>query len=78
MFDADYNPPLRAAMPAAVARGARTATARRWPRLIREASKLSDAPGSPRDFSDARYADRVRGDAAAVGPGHAARPARWP
>ena len=54
MYDADYNPPLRAALPAAVRaalRGDRAPLAR----LLAEGGKLADLP-SPRSFSSARYA----------------------
>jgi pimeloyl-ACP methyl ester carboxylesterase len=54
MYDSDYNPPLRAAMPAAVRaalRGDRAPLAR----LLLEGGNLAELP-SPRSFSSARYA----------------------
>ena len=54
MYDSDYNPPLRAALPAAVRaalRGDRAPLAR----LLLEGGKLAELP-SPRSFSSARYA----------------------
>jgi hypothetical protein len=54
MFNADYDPPLRAAMPAAV-RSALAGDAAPLARLLREGDVFNDL-GSPRDFSTARYA----------------------
>jgi pimeloyl-ACP methyl ester carboxylesterase len=54
MFDADYNPPLRAAIPIGV-KAALAGDGALLARLIREAARLEDL-GSPRDFSSARYA----------------------
>jgi hypothetical protein len=54
MFNADYDPPLRAAMPAAV-RSALAGDAAPLARLVREGNVFNDL-GSPRDFSTARYA----------------------
>src|SRR3954454_1522815 len=54
MFNADYDPPLRAAMPAAV-RSALAGDAAPLSRLLREGDIFNDL-GSPRDFSTARYA----------------------
>jgi pimeloyl-ACP methyl ester carboxylesterase len=54
MFNADYDPPLRAAMPAAV-RSALAGDAAPLSRLLREGDVFNDL-GSPRDFSTARYA----------------------
>jgi pimeloyl-ACP methyl ester carboxylesterase len=54
LYDSDYNPPLRAALPAALRaalRGDRAPLAR----LLAEGGKLADLP-SPRSFSSARYA----------------------
>jgi pimeloyl-ACP methyl ester carboxylesterase len=54
MFQADYDPPLRAALPAA-ARAALAGDGAPLARLLREGSRFDDL-GSPRDFSAARYA----------------------
>src|SRR3954449_724138 len=54
MFNADYDPPLRAAMPAAV-RSALAGDPAPLARLFREGDVFNDL-GSPRDFSTARYA----------------------
>lgn len=54
MFNTDYLPPLRAAVPIAV-RAALTGDGALLARLIRESRRL-DSLGSPRDFSTARYA----------------------
>jgi pimeloyl-ACP methyl ester carboxylesterase len=54
MFNADYDPPLRAAMPAAV-RSALAGDSAPLARLVREGDIFNDL-GSPRDFSTARYA----------------------
>jgi pimeloyl-ACP methyl ester carboxylesterase len=53
MFDTDYLPPLRAAIPLAV-RDALSGDFALVARLLREKSRLEDL-GSPRDFSVARY-----------------------
>ena len=73
MFQADYDPALRAAMPGGGRRGA----ARR-----RRAARPADPRGRPlrRPRLAARLLHRplrddLRGDAAALGPGHADRPA---
>jgi pimeloyl-ACP methyl ester carboxylesterase len=54
MFDADYNPPMRAAIPIGV-KAALAGDGALLARLIREAGRLEDL-GSPREFSAARYA----------------------
>jgi pimeloyl-ACP methyl ester carboxylesterase len=54
MFNADYDPPLRAAIPSAV-RSALAGDAAPLARLLREGNVFNDL-GSPRDFSTARYA----------------------
>ena len=54
MFDSDYNPPLRAAAPAAV-RAALRGDAAPLARLVAEGDGLAELP-SPRSFSSARYA----------------------
>src|SRR3954470_2374191 len=54
MFNADYDPPLRAAIPAAV-RSALAGDPAPLARLVREGDVFNDL-GSPRDFSTARYA----------------------
>jgi pimeloyl-ACP methyl ester carboxylesterase len=54
MFNADYDPPLRAAIPAAV-RSALAGDPAPLARIVREANLFNDL-GSPRDFSTARYA----------------------
>src|SRR4051794_22085684 len=54
MFDADYDPPVRAAIPIGV-KAALAGDGALLGRLIRETSRLEDL-GSPRDFSTARYA----------------------
>src|SRR5262249_45019519 len=54
MFNADYLPPLRAAIPAAV-ESALPGDAAPLARLGREGDVFNDL-GSPRDFSTARYA----------------------
>jgi pimeloyl-ACP methyl ester carboxylesterase len=54
MFDSDYNPPLRAAVPAAV-RAALRGDAAPLVRLAREGDGLAELP-SPKSFSSARYA----------------------
>src|SRR5829696_7791462 len=54
LFDADYNPPLRAAVPAA-ARAAVRGDPAPLTRLVAEGEKLADLP-SPQSFSSARYA----------------------
>jgi pimeloyl-ACP methyl ester carboxylesterase len=54
MFQADYDPPLRAAMPAAV-NAALFGDGAPMARLLREGDRFDDL-GSPRDFSTARYA----------------------
>jgi pimeloyl-ACP methyl ester carboxylesterase len=54
IFNADYDPPLRAALPAAV-RSALAGDAAPLARLVREGDVFNDL-GSPRDFSTARYA----------------------
>jgi pimeloyl-ACP methyl ester carboxylesterase len=54
MFNADYDPPLRAALPAAVI-SALDGDAAPLARLVREGDIFNDL-GSPRDFSTARYA----------------------
>src|SRR3954468_9213652 len=54
MFNADYDPPLRAAMPAAV-RSALAGDPAPLARLFREGDMFNDL-GSPRDFLTARYA----------------------
>jgi pimeloyl-ACP methyl ester carboxylesterase len=54
MFDSDYNPPLRAAVPAAV-RAALRGDAAPLARLAAEGGGLAELP-APRSFSSARYA----------------------
>jgi pimeloyl-ACP methyl ester carboxylesterase len=54
LYDSDYNPPLRAAVPAAV-RAALAGDAAPLARLAAEGSGLASLP-SPRSFSSARYA----------------------
>ncbi len=54
LYDSDYNPPLRAAMPAAV-RAALAGDAAPLVRLSAEGDGLADLP-SPKSFSSARYA----------------------
>src|SRR4051794_17936706 len=54
LYDSDYNPPLRAAMPSAV-RAALHGDNAPLVRLLAEGDKLSELP-SPRSFSSARYA----------------------
>src|SRR4051812_37826045 len=54
MFDADYDPPVRAAIPIGV-KAALAGDGALLARLISEARRLEDL-GSPRDFSTARYA----------------------
>ena len=54
LYDSDYNPPLRAAMPAAV-RAALNGDGAPLVRLVAEGDKLSELP-SPQSFSSARYA----------------------
>ncbi len=54
LYDSDYNPPLRAAMPAAV-RAALRGDPAPLARLVAEGGKLAELP-SPRSFSSARYA----------------------
>jgi pimeloyl-ACP methyl ester carboxylesterase len=54
MFQADYDPPLRAALPAAV-KAALTGDGAPLARLLREGARFDDL-GSPSDFSSARYA----------------------
>jgi pimeloyl-ACP methyl ester carboxylesterase len=54
MFNADYDPPLRAALPAAVI-SALDGDSAPLARLVREGDIFNDL-GSPRDFSTARYA----------------------
>ena len=54
MYDSDYNPPLRAALPAAVHAALRGDDAP-LVRLVAEGDKLSELP-SPKSFSSARYA----------------------
>ena len=54
LYDSDYNPPLRAAVPSAV-RSALRGDAAPLARLVNEGNGLADLP-SPRSFSTARYA----------------------
>ena len=54
LYDSDYNPPLRAAVPAAV-RAALAGDAAPLARLVGEGSQLATLP-APRSFSSARYA----------------------
>lgn len=54
MFEADYDPPLRAALPSAVD-AALTGDGAALARLLR-IGRVFDDLGSPRDFSSARYA----------------------
>ena len=54
LYDADYNPPLRAGLPAAV-RAALRGDAAPLARLVAEGNGLADLP-SPKSFSSARYA----------------------
>jgi pimeloyl-ACP methyl ester carboxylesterase len=54
MFAADYDPPLRAALPAAV-KAALAGDGAPVARLLREGSRFDDL-GPPRDFSSGRYA----------------------
>ncbi len=54
MFDADYDPPVRAEIPIGV-KAALAGDGALLGRLIRDTSALEDL-GSPRDFSTARYA----------------------
>ena len=54
LYDADYNPPLRAAVPAAV-RAALAGDAAPMARLLAEGDGLAELP-APRSFSSARYA----------------------
>ena len=67
MFDADYTPPLRAGIPAAVRAALDTATPRRCAPGRDAAATVLGCPARA-TFSAARYADGLRGDAAAVGP----------
>src|SRR5215217_4418578 len=54
LFDSDYNPPLRAAVPAAV-RAALRGDAAPLARLVAEGDGLAELP-APKSFSSARYA----------------------
>ena len=54
LFDSDYNPPLRAAVPAAV-KAALRGDAAPLARLVAEGDGLAELP-SPKSFSSARYA----------------------
>ena len=54
LFDSDYNPPLRAAVPAAVKAALRGDSAP-LARLVAEGNGLAELP-SPKSFSSARYA----------------------
>src|SRR3954447_9965983 len=54
LYDADYNPPLRSGLPAAV-KAATTGDAAPLARLAAEGDGLADLP-APRSFSSARYA----------------------
>jgi pimeloyl-ACP methyl ester carboxylesterase len=54
LYDADYNPPLRAGLPAAV-KAALAGDAAPLARLVAEGDGLADLP-APRSFSSARYA----------------------
>jgi pimeloyl-ACP methyl ester carboxylesterase len=54
LYDADYNPPLRAGLPAAV-KAALAGDAAPLARLVAEGDDLADLP-APRSFSSARYA----------------------
>jgi pimeloyl-ACP methyl ester carboxylesterase len=54
LYDADYNPPLRAGLPTAV-KAAAAGDAAPLARLVAEGDGLADLP-APRSFSSARYA----------------------
>ena len=72
LFDSDYNPPLRAAVPAAV-KAALRGDAAPLARLVAEGDGLAELPVAE-VVLQRPLRDRLRGDAAAVGRLDAARP----